>query len=156
MLRHLPLVIALCLLTPANEVHADAIVLSGASWHASNHGAGNTLFNEANLGLGYEHHLNENHTLALGFYDNSYNRNTDYLLDLWQPLQWTPDIGKIKFGLAMGVVSGYVSDFFMPIAVPMLSYENRIWGVNLVTLTFPTQPLVERSMFAVQLKVIIR
>jgi hypothetical protein len=152
MFRNLQLATAICLLALTNNVHADAIAISGLSWHASNHG-GNTYFNEENPGLGYEHGLNETHTLAVGFYYNSSKRETDYLLDFWQPFQWTPDIGKIKFGVAMGLVSGYDGNDFMPTAVPMLSYENRIWGVNLVTLTFPTHPLVERSVFAVQLKI---
>jgi hypothetical protein len=143
----------LCLASPASC--ADALVATAASWHATNHGAGNSGYNEINPGLGYEHTLNDTHTLALGFYNNSYNRNTDYLLDIWQPLQGDPGIGKFKFGLAIGVVSGYEGDSFIPIAVPMLSYENRYWGLNLVTLAFPTPVLVDKSVFALQLKIIL-
>lgn len=154
MFRNIPSVLALCLLALPSQAWADAIAISGASWHATSHG-GDTAFNEVNPGLGYEHVLNENHTLALGFYLNSSNRETDYLLDLWQPLQWTPDFGKLKFGLAMGLASGYDGNFFMPVALPMLSYENRVWGLNLIALTFPTKPLVDKSVFAAQLKIII-
>ncbi len=130
---------------------ADALVTTAASWHATNHG-GSTGYNEVNPGLGYEHQLNDQHTLALGFYNNSYDRNTDYLLDLWQPLQSATDFGTFKFGLAFGLASGYEGDSFVPVAVPMLSYENSVWGLNLVTVTFPTPVLVERSVFALQLK----
>ncbi|HEU0187508.1 MAG TPA: hypothetical protein VFR06_06410 [Gallionellaceae bacterium] len=152
MLKHLPLAIVLCLLAHPGCAQADAIVATVASWHATNHG-GSTGYNEANSGLGYEHPLNESHTLALGFYDNSYGRNTDYLLDLWQPLQGRTDFGTFKFGLAIGIASGYEDDSFTPVAVPMLTYENSTWGLNLVTVTFPTPVLVERSVFALQLKI---
>lgn len=153
MLRNLSVALCICLLAQAGEARADSLVATIASWHASSHGGGDTVFNEVNPGLGYEYPLSESHTLGFGFYDNSYNRNTDYILDLWQPLQWTPDIGKIKFGLAMGLVSGYEGESFEPMAVPMLSYENHMWGLNLITLTFPTPKLFERSVFALQLKV---
>lgn len=143
----------LACLIPLQNADADSIVVTAASWHATNHGGGDTLFNEVNPGLGYEHPLNETNTLALGFYHNSYKRNTDYILDIWQPLQWAPNNGKLKFGLAAGLVSGYEGDSFSPIAVPMLSYEHNSWGINLVTLTFPTPKLVERSVFALQFKI---
>jgi hypothetical protein len=152
----LNIVIALLLacLIPLQNASADSIVVTVASWHASNHGGGDTLFNEVNPGLGYEHPLNETNTLALGFYNNSYNRNTDYILDIWQPLQWAPsNNGKFKFGLAAGLVSGYEGDSFSFIAVPMLSYEYKNWGMNLVTLIIPTSELAERSVFALQFKV---
>lgn len=152
MLKHLPLAIVLCLLAQSNSAQADAIVATIASWHATNHG-GNSGYNEVNPGLGYEHPLNERHTFSLGFYDNSYDRNTDYILDLWQPLQGRSDFGTFKFGLAFGIATGYENDSFSPVAVPMLSYENSTWGLNLITVTFPTPVLLKRSVFALQLKI---
>lgn len=154
MLRNLQFAIATCLFAIANNVLADAIVISGVSWHATSHG-GDTAFNEINPGMGYEHVLNETHTLSLGFYDNSSNRITEYALDIWQPFQWTPDFGKLKVGLAMGLATGYGDGYVMPMAVPMVTYENHTWGLNLITLTFPDQLLIKRSVFAAQLKVIL-
>ncbi len=157
MLKNLPLMIVICVSGTLQNAHADSIVITGASWHASDHGGsdniGDTYFNEINPGLGFEHPLNENNTFSLGFYNNSFSRHTDYILDFWQPLQWAPSIGKIKFGLAVGIASGYQGDSFIPVAVPMLTYENENWGLNFVTITFPMPELAKRSVLAVQLKI---
>jgi hypothetical protein len=155
MLKKFSFVFVAGVLAAAQYAYADSIVVSVRSWHASDHGAGETKtnHNEENPGIGYEHILNKNNTLAFGYFVNSFDRHANYLVDYWQPLQWeTRVVGRIKFGCIAGISSGYRNSI-VPVVVPMLTYENRFFGFNFVTLAFPIPKFFKRSVFAVQVKI---
>jgi hypothetical protein len=68
--------------------------------------------NQRNLGLGITAHFNEDWSISGGEYDNSYHRQTDYLLANWTPFH-VPLSGtgwSIAAGGTAGLASGYHRD----------------------------------------------
>lgn len=115
----------------------------------SRHFARNKGYNESNLGLGVEYRLNPDVSVMAGSYYNSIRRTTSYATVNWQPYR----LGDVKVGASVGLMDGYPAlsrggSFF--VAVPMLTYEGRRWGLNLGVI--PSAGNVNSALF-MQLKV---
>ena len=105
-------------------------------------------YNENNMGFGIEYRLNPEVAVIAGGYYNSVRQNTSYLGVTYQP--WT--MGEWKLGAAMGLMDGYPAlerggVFFA--ALPMASYEGKMFGVNLGII--PSIPKVDGAI-VIQLK----
>lgn len=101
------------------ESSPDAILVHGMSRH--NGMLTNQPQHETNWGLGYSKTLNSNHSLAGGFYRNSENRQSRYLLHdhkLYESGNW-------QFGFLSGVVTGYSQRKYLPLLVPKLCWKAR-------------------------------
>lgn len=148
----------------------DSIVVTTNAWHASNHNRGgkDTHFNETNWGLGYEYELTDNNRLSFGFYDNSFNRHSNYIGDLYQPYHWRVFDGQLSFGAFFGNITGYpeTTDFFTkdgalvqgvknktwnPMIIPVVSYTYHGVGINMEIL--PVPPLNQNMILGFQVKV---
>lgn len=100
------------------------LVITAASYH-ENRARG---YNERNPGVGVEHPLGENVRAIGGMYRNSHDRDT-----LYAGAQWTPiKAGGFAFGGAAIAATGYEDGRAVLFAAPLLSYETRHWGVNLL------------------------
>lgn len=108
---------------------ADNLVVSCCAWHEQ---AGN---NNRNLGLGYEHVVTDNVSYVVGFYENSFFRNTDYAGVKYQPYR---ALG-LKWGVVAGFATGYGSGLLggQPEVLPMASYEGKLVGVNFMFIPIP-------------------
>lgn len=147
-------VVALVLFfTFTSSAQADSLVATGFAWHAAAHNRGkdDANYNEVNPGLGYEHVINDDVTIALGYYQNSYYRHSNYLLYQWQPLHYkTSKLGAWKLGLSMGQVTGYTTRTFNPVVLPTLTYQYERVGFNIGFL--PVPPINQNSVAAIQFK----
>lgn len=76
-----------------------ALHLGGISYHSNRE----REYNERNPGLGIEYRINNEWSLASGFYKNSFSRTTYYAYANWTPI----NLGPVWFGLAGGAVTGY-------------------------------------------------
>jgi hypothetical protein len=63
--------------------------------------------NQKNLGLGITAHFNEDWSISGGEYDNSYHRQTDYLLVNWTPFHLP--LSATGWSIAAGATSGLAS-----------------------------------------------
>lgn len=136
-----------------SSAKADSLVVTGFAWHAAAHdrGAQDSNYNEVNPGLGYEHVINDDVTIALGYYQNSYYRHSNYLLYQWQPLHYdTSKYGNWKLGLSMGQVTGYTTRTINPVILPTLTYQYERVGFNIGFL--PVPPINQRGIAAIQFK----
>jgi hypothetical protein len=85
-------------------------------------------FNENNFGIGIEYELNEDVAFAVGRYKNSIRNTSHYAAIAYTPLH----LGNFSLGVAAGTVDGYYfnNGGFIPMAMPMASYETKHFGVN--------------------------
>ena len=83
-------------------------------------------YNENNLGLGVENHWTPEFRSAIGFYRNSYYRETFYVMGVWMPLQASP----WSAGISTGIATGY-RHYPAFVMIPTVSYEKDRHGFNL-------------------------
>lgn len=107
-------------------------------------------YNEKNYGLFYECRRNQDWSYQLGYYENSFNRETLYGIVMYQP--WR------LFGMRLGGFAGAGTGYrekevdgediptggLSPLAGGMVSIEGRGIGLNIIAAT---------SVIALQLKV---
>lgn len=86
-----------------------SLQITGVSQHASSQS-----FREGNPGLGLRYDLSDAWSLQSGWYRNSYNRRSNYVVAQWQPLT----VGPVKAGVFAGYVSGY--DLRVPAAAGLM------------------------------------
>ena len=83
-------------------------------------------YNERNLGLGLEHRSGD-WSVSAGFYRNSFDRHTNYLLASYTPL----DIGGWQLGGVVGGVTGY-NDGIAPWVSGIATRDFGSVGINVV------------------------
>lgn len=94
----------LALLLAATSAHAG-------DWHLQLHGlsahdkprVNGKPWNEKNWGAGVRYQFNPTWGVQAGGYRNSYDRNSEYLLAQYTPLQ----VGPLRLGAFLGYVDGY-------------------------------------------------
>ena len=80
--------------------------------------ASNESFNNDTHGVGALCNVTDNTQAAIGTYQNSINRRSNYAAIVWQPL----NVGPIKLGVIGGVVSGY-QNYLIPLAGAVASMK---------------------------------
>jgi len=100
------------------------LVLTAASYHENRERG----YNERNLGLGLEIPVHDEVRAIGGTYRNSHDRQSWYAGGQWTPLK----LGGLSIGAAAITASGYEEDRLSLFAMPMISYEARGWGINLM------------------------
>jgi len=98
-MRTFLVVFTLALASLTGHAEGLSLQLHGASHHVN----AKRTFNEANLGLGLRYQQSNTVSFQGGFYDNSVNKTTVYLLAQWEPLS----LGSFRAGVFGGVASGY-------------------------------------------------
>lgn len=93
-------------------------------------------YNENNSGLGAEYDLSPRAKVAAGMFRNSVDRDSRYLgmALLGQPLD---SVEGLRAGLLAGGINGYPAmrqGGFFPMIAPMLSYEGKNVGLNVLGL----------------------
>lgn len=110
-------------------------------------------FRENNTGFGAEIWLKENHGLMGGTFINSDGVRSHYAAYQWRPLHWQPAGIHIAAGITLGAFDGYPryrEGGWFPAALPVLSVEYKMVGVNL--LFVPTIPDRLDGALAIQFK----
>jgi hypothetical protein len=102
----------------------NRLSLSIASYHITNDYMPDNIvsYNQNNLGLSFEHKLNDNIYIALGLYDNSIY-NTSYHAGILLVKQYD----NIEIGSNIGLVTGYTNKA-IPYARPYIQYKNVRFG----------------------------
>jgi len=110
-------------------------------------------YNENNIGIGFEYHLDKVSSFALGHYKNSIRKDSTYIQYVYTPLA----LGSFRFGGAAGLVNGYpylnkgdYAPVLMPVATVAFKLFGRDAGVNAVYIP-SLIPHVDSS-FALQFK----
>lgn len=118
------------------------VVSTAKSYHQDRqHG-----YNEKNLGIGLELHINEDMRLVAGEYKNSFYNKSKYFGAAWLPFhRWDLSAGALFLE-----VNGY--DLIKPkkfdlIAIPAVSYNKRNLEINLVA----APPLFKMGFIGLQL-----
>ena len=120
------LLIASCVPAPVGA--QEWIVATTGSYHFNTR----HYYNEKNFGLGYETEFRKNVKGSFGFYRNSFRKDTLYTGITYLPLNF----GKFRIGGTAMLISGYSEkQEFVPIAAPMIHYEQQKWGVNTIMTT---------------------
>ena len=140
----------LSLLTSA--LHAEQVRVGG--WQLQTGGLSYHIprgheFNEVNLGLGLEYRWTEHTAVSFGFFRNSNNRNSRYVLAQYHP--W--EFNGVRFGVTGGIVNGYSglrNGKFGPIAMPSFSVQWKHAGIN-VAIVPPTK--INSAAFFVGIKI---
>lgn len=105
--------------------HQDWLTISGASHHFQ---PDRREWREVNPGLGMERAFTGTPWVAtIGYFRNSYDRNTFYLGGRWMPLE----IGPIRLGAFGLLATGYPSPILI---LPAASIQAGRFGANLVAL----------------------
>lgn len=103
------LLAALATPTAASAATTFSLDVNLASYHLE-HWARRDL-NQHNLGLGATAHFNRDWSVSAGWYRNSYQRGSTYVLANWTPLHWSMPAGwSLAAGVTGGLDSGYRSD----------------------------------------------
>lgn len=98
-------------------------------------------YNQHNVGIGLAYQRG-NYNLVAGEYDNSLRHHSNYLGIINQPYS----LGPVRIGYLAGFVSGYTkTPAFAPAVAPVLSYEYRKVGINLI--------VIPSVVTAIQLKI---
>jgi hypothetical protein len=136
----------------ASSAKADSLVVTGFAWHAAAHNRGekNANYNEVNPGLGYEYDVDADHGVAVGFYQNSFYKHSNYLLWSWQPAHLDTAYGDWKAGFYTGAVTGYHEGEANFVVLPTVSYTYKGVGFNLAIL--PVPPISQKGIAALQFK----
>ena len=104
-------------------------------------------FNEDNRGFGAEYDLADKAKLFAGMFRNSVNKDSRYAgVSLSTPL-----LENLRAGLLLGAIDGYPDvhhGHIFPLAAPMLSYEGKHAGLNLLALpkVGPVSPVIAAQM----------
>jgi hypothetical protein len=127
---------------------------AGAFWlHTcgfSSHASSNVR-NESNAGSGLEYRFDEEWALGFGRYENSFFRESRYLLANWTPL----DYRGLRMGLTMGMVTGYHKKKYglhgqaVPVLLPTIDYRWERVSVSLMA----APPLGEVSAGSLMLQI---
>lgn len=131
----------------AQEVEPSSLWVNtgGFSKHFEDNGR-----NETNLGVGVEYRFRDDLSVMTGYHKNSLKLRTRYAAINYQPLE----LGPLKIGASIGVMDGYPQmrdggSFFA--ALPMITYEGKIFGANFgVIPNIPSQHV--EGAFVLQLK----
>jgi hypothetical protein len=116
---------------------SDWLQIPVASYHTHRNG-----YNEQNLGLGYELTINEKWSVGAGFYRNSYRKDSMYAGATYYRWQ----IGQIRLGTSMGVVTGYGG--VLPMIAPTATWEGDRVGVTVMV----TPPVSGKALIALMMK----
>lgn len=106
-------------------------------------------FNALNYGLGIEYKFSSVSSLTAGTYRNSYYSTSNYIGVYWQPFA----IGPATIGIVLGGFDGYSgvnNGGWFPAALPAISIEGDVIGINL--LLIPTIPNHVSGALSFQLK----
>ena len=98
----------------------------------------------ANPGLGFEYHINEDWSATAGRFINSDSAHSNYLGAYYQP--WR--LAGAKLGVVGGAFDGYPKAFnggWFPAVLPVASWEGERFGLNLMLVP----PLKDRLYGAV-------
>jgi hypothetical protein len=91
-------------------------------------------YNEDNRGLGLEYDVGPHSKLAAGHFLNSVNKDSQYLgAALLARILQSP----VRVGGLLGLINGYPEmrgGGFFPMAAPMLTYEGKNFGLNVLGL----------------------
>ena len=109
---------------PAQETGTQWLSTTFTSYHVDR----SKNYNERNYGLSYQRHLEREHIIQGGFYDNSNNKTTVYMAYIYQPIQ----TAHWRFGGMAGLGSGYESHKILGSLVA--SYEQGRYGVDFYAL----------------------
>lgn len=116
------------------SLEALVLTVSLASYHLDR----TEDYNEVNLGVGFEYHLNENrsHYITGGFYDNSYDDNTYYLGGGFTKIRATHRSGlTLNWGWEAGLMYGYDTALpVMPYILPRVTVVKDNWQVKFLTI----------------------
>lgn len=102
-------------------------------------------YNESNIGLGLEHAISPDWSIAAGFYRNSLYRESGYAGATYAPLK----LGQARIGAAMGFVTGYASKP-LPVLAPAMLLGTKDIGLNVVLI--PPVGSKTPAVIALQLK----
>jgi hypothetical protein len=119
-----------CVTNAHAEEPRDYVVYTTASYHFDrsdkrNQGRG---YNENNGGFGLERRFTDTWSVSAGFYENSFNRQTNYLFGGYTP--W--EIATWRVGATFGVVSGYDDGRLAPWLTGIATRDFGRLGVNAV------------------------
>jgi hypothetical protein len=121
--------LALTFLETAPSIAGDTWIASSVTSYHFDRSAG---YNERNWGVGIERGIAPDVRLIAGVYRNSLYRESTYAGASWTPFA----AGPVRLGVLAGVVDGYKADHgrFVPIAMPLVTYEIGRAGANLIYL----------------------
>jgi len=145
-------VLLVALATSALNVHAGSFWLhtGGLSTHASTN-----VRNETNSGSGLEYRVDSEWAVSFGHYENSFFRESRYLLTNWTPLEY----GGAQLGLTGGLVSGYYKKKYglhgqaVPIVLPTVDY--RWERVSLSLMGLPPMGQLSKGSLMLQVKLLL-
>ena len=103
------------------------LVVSLASYHFKEREGTKGSYEQTNPGLGLEHVLSDKWRLGAGTYRSSIRTDASYVGAMYIPFGWS----YLKFGIALGAVSGYETNL-TPLIVPTLMVEGKRFGANLL------------------------
>lgn len=106
--------------------------------------------NPYNYGLGVAWRFTEDWTLAGGVYRNSVYERSEYASIAWQPIHFYG----FRLGAAAGAIRGYPNvahGGWSPLLVPVLSYEYKWIGANLILA--PSVTHQEMGSISLQVKI---
>lgn len=118
----------------------------GLSSHASSN-----VRNESNSGSGLEYRFDTEWALGFGRYENSFFRESRYVLANWTPLHYRG----LRMGLTMGMVTGYHKKKYglhgqaVPVLLPTIDYRWERISVSLMA----APPLGEASAGSLMLQI---
>jgi hypothetical protein len=103
--------------------------ISSYHWNRDNQKKNN--YNEINPGIGLEY-KDDDMRYMIGNYLNSLNKNSNYMLAGYTPINKLSDLGKFSAGVVGGGITGYPTGDITPAAGLLGSYENGKFGLNLL------------------------
>lgn len=126
-MRSLLLIIGICLYVPTFCNAETWLTVSLASYHFKEREGNKGSYEQTNPGLGLEYVLSDKWRIGAGTYRSSIRTDASYVGAMYTPFSWS----YIKFGIALGAVSGYETNL-SPLIVPTLMVEGKKLGVNLL------------------------
>lgn len=117
--------------TLSNYLNNSFLDGSVAAYHFNRDAVKQQNLNENNKGFGLEHDSGKWRQM-LGYYDNSYNKHSNYALLGYTPLKYDTSIGQFKLGGVGGLISGYPNAPIVPAAGLLATYQNGRFGANLM------------------------
>jgi len=101
-----------------NAWAGDLVSFGGGSYHFER----DLGYNEFNYGLGYEHELSSDLTIAGGVYKNSLRRASFYLLGNYYPFELGAGF---RAGVTGGLMSGYHHAAIIPAVMPTIEWRGQ-------------------------------
>lgn len=139
----------------AGALHAQAgdfwLHTGGLSSHASKN-----VRNESHSGTGLEYRFDSEWAVGLGRYQNSFFRESRYLLASWTPMNHRG----MQFGLTGGLVSGYYKKKYglhgqaVPVLMPTVDYR---WDrVSIALMGLPPVGAISKGSLMLQVKLSLK